>query len=194
MSIFTESQFENIAREMRPNMGLSGYVNETRYFSKQDSQTSVFLSHSHRDKDKVEQAKIFFENIGLKIYVDWMDDTMPISTNGVTAIKIKEKIKANKKFILLATNRAILSKWCNWEVGIGDTYKLENDDIAILGLADNNNHWSGNEYLQIYPSIEFEPGYNKNNLGLYVEKGYYVMYPSINGSRRYIKLEDWLKK
>ncbi|MBE7646731.1 TIR domain-containing protein [Tenacibaculum finnmarkense genomovar ulcerans] len=193
--MITESEFRNIASQKTRTGGLRGYVNETRTFSKTTSITSIFLSHSHKDKNKVEQAKIFFENLGISIYVDWMDSTMPESTSGITATRIKSKIKENEKFVLLATNLAVNSKWCNWEVGVGDIYKLSTDNIAILGLADNNRLWNGNEYLQIYPSIEYENGNNKNNLDNYIPKGYYVLYPpNSNGSRKYITLEKWLKK
>lgn len=193
MAIITESEFRNIASQNAGYSGLNGYVNESRTFSKSTATTSVFLSHSHQDKDKVEQAKIFFEHLGISIYVDWMDNTMPERTNGNTANRIKSKIIENEKFILLATNRAVISKWCNWEVGIGDTFKLSKDNIAILGLADNNRHWTGNEYLQIYPSIEYQNGSTKNNLGNYIPKGYYVLYPSIDGSRRFKTLQEWLR-
>ncbi|MBK6263690.1 toll/interleukin-1 receptor domain-containing protein [Marivirga sp. S37H4] len=193
MAIITESQFRSIVSQNAGFSGLKGFVNENRIFSKSTSVTSIFLSHSHLDKDKVEQAKIFFEHLGISIYVDWMDGTMPERTNKVTANKIKSKITENEKFILLATNRAVSSKWCNWEVGIGDTYKLSKDNIAILGLADNNRHWTGNEYLQIYPSIEYQDGTKKTNTGTYISKGYYVLYPSEDNSRRFITLEQWLK-
>jgi hypothetical protein len=195
MSIFTEQEFRNIANQKAGFRGLSGAVNEQRTFSKSTSTTSVFLSHAHQDKAKIEQAKLFFENLGISIYVDWADQTMPERTNGVTAQNIKIQISTqNDKFILLATNNAVASKWCNWEVGIADTFKLSKDKIAILPLADNNRHWTGNEYLQIYPSIEFESGYNKNNLGFYIPEGYYILYPSVNGSRNYETLENWLRR
>jgi hypothetical protein len=195
MAIITESEFRNIASQNSGARGLKGFVNESRTFSKTTSTTSIFLSHSHKDKNKVEQAKIFFENLGISIYVDWMDSTMPENTSGVTATRIKSKIQENEKFVLLATNLAVNSKWCNWEVGIGDIYKLSKDNIAILGLADNNRHWNGNEYLQIYPSIEYENGYGKTNGGNYIPKGYYVLYPTnSNGSRTFMTLEKWLKK
>ena len=108
-------------------------------------------------------AKAFFENLGIEIYVDWADETMPERPNGVTAQKIKKQIMStNDKFILLATNNAVASKWCNWEVGIGDSFKLLKKKIAILPLADNSGTWNGNEYLQIYPRIE-KSGANSND-------------------------------
>ena len=155
MAILTRGQLASIAQNKAGARGLRGMVNEIRMFPKTTSTTSIFLSHSHSDKDVIEQAKIFFENIGISIYVDWADKTMPESTNGVTAQKIKSQIiTGNDKFVLLATNNAVASKWCNWEVGIADPFKLPYKKIALLPLADNNGTWDGNEYLQIYPRIE----------------------------------------
>jgi hypothetical protein len=183
MSIFTEQEFRNLANQKAGSRGLSGTVNENRTFSKSSSSTSLFLSHSHQDKDKIEQAKLFFENLGISIYVDWADQTMPERTSGATAQKIKNQIiYLNDKFILLATNNAVSSKWCNWEVGIADPFKLPNKKMALLPLADNRGQWNGNEYLQIYPRIE------KNQLQNGSE-GYFVWFP--DGT--YLNLKTWLE-
>ena len=153
MAIFTRQEFQTTAYNKARS---KGYVtlNESRTFSESTSRTSIFLSHSHNDRTLIAQAKTFFENLGISIYVDWADETMPEKTSGVTAQKIKRQIQKNDKFVLLATNDAIASKWCNWEVGIGDTYKLSSKKIALLPLAENSGTWNGNEYLQIYPRIE----------------------------------------
>lgn len=113
-----------------------------------------------------------------------MDDDMPQATSGVTAEKIKVKIRENKKFILLATNKAISSKWCNWELGLGDAAKYINH-ISLIPVADDNNHWTGNEYLQIYPRIEKEDRF----YGARIIEYWYVIFP--NGRR--VMLEDWLR-
>lgn len=186
MAILTKNQFEAIARIKAGSKGLSSTLNESRTFSKTTSVTSLFLSHSHTDRAIVEQAKVFFENLNIKIYVDWADETMPEKTNGVTASKIKSKILSNDKFILLATNAAVVSKWCNWEVGIGDAYKLHSDKICILPLADNSHNWNGNEYLQIYPRVE--PVTRESNT--FYDNIFRIIYP--NGSTTW--LDDWLKK
>lgn len=173
MAIFTKQQFESIACIKAGSNGLSATLNENRTFSKVTSTTIIFLSHSHTDKAIVEQAKVLFQNLGISIYVDWADETMSEKTNGITATKIKSKILANDKFLQLATNTVVLSKWCNWEVGIGDVYKLHSDKICILPLADNSSNWNGNEYLQIYPRVE---PVNKNNYSLYYSI-FSVIYP-----------------
>lgn len=182
MAILTRAQFASFAQSKSGTRGLKGIVNESRTFSKPTATTSIFLSHSHIDKDVVEQAKIFFENLGISIYVDWADKTMPEKTDGITAQNIKNKIiSQNDKFILLATNNAVASKWCNWEVGIGDPFKLPNKKMAILPLADNSGTWNGSEYLQIYPRIENIPS---------VGSGYFVFYP--DGTVETIN--DWLNR
>ena len=180
MAIFTKQEFQTIAYNKARNKGFTT-LNESRTFSEYSSKTSVFLSHSHKDQVLIAQAKTFFENLGISIYVDWADETMPQRTSGITAQNIKGQIRKNDKFVLLATNDAITSKWCNWEVGIGDTYKLASDKICILPLADNRLTWQGNEYLQIYPWIE-ESEFTKDY--------FKIIYPD----KREISLNDWLNK
>lgn len=180
MSILTKSQFATIAQSQAGYKGLRGMINENRQASRATQLTSVFLSHSHTDKDVVEQAVSFFRTLGITVYVDWADETMPEKPTGETAKKIKNQIVLNDKFVLLATNNAVSSKWCNWEVGIGDTYKLKNKKIALLPLAENSGSWHGNEYLQIYPRIEQE---NFKN-------GYIVRFPDST----YETLLEWLKR
>lgn len=187
MAIFTRSQFRDVAQSKTSvYKNLRAFVNEARVQTKSTATTSVFLSHSHTDKDLIEEAVTFFKSQNINVYVDWMDETMPEKTNGLTASKIKSKILNNDKFIFLATNAAIISKWCNWEVGIGDAYKLHSDKICLLPLADSQGHWTGNEYLQIYPRIEsVSKGSNQ-----FYDNIFRIIYP--DGKQTW--LDDWLKK
>lgn len=88
---------------------------------------------------------------------------MPKTTSGATAKRLKEKIQSCKKFILLATEQAIASTWCNWELGIGDVHKYINN-IALLVIKENYGTWSGSEYLQIYPVIGRKYSYTNEYL------------------------------
>ncbi len=74
---------------------------------------------------------------GVDVYVDWMDPSMPAYTNAETAHSLKEKIKVANKFILVATPSAINSKWCNWELGLGDAAKYK-EHIALLPINKTN--------------------------------------------------------
>lgn len=185
MPLFTEDQFSSAANIKAGTKSFSTILVEARYDTSSNKTTSIFLSHSHTDQLLVAKAVTFFRGLGINIYVDWMDQTMPEKPNGVTALKIKQKIQTNNKFILLATNNAIISKWCNWELGIGDVYKLNSDKLAILPLADNRGNWLGNEYLQLYPRIE---PVKKSNFEYY-DNIFKVVYP--NDSTKW--LDDWLK-
>ncbi|HYG53110.1 MAG TPA: toll/interleukin-1 receptor domain-containing protein [Flavobacteriales bacterium] len=155
MSIFTKASFEAAANRNAGYKNFRAYLEENRKSYRSTKTTSVFLSHAHTDKDIVQQAVTFFSTLGISIYVDWMDETMPDKPNGDTAKRIKDRIQANDKFILLATNAAVASKWCNWELGIGDLNKFDKGKLAVLPLADNSGTWQGNEYLRLYPRIEY---------------------------------------
>lgn len=178
-------------------------LNRVKTFSSKsayDSKTTVFLSHKHKDLEEIEEATgviEFLEDLGVKVYIDSMDNKMPNQTSGETAARIKDVIKYCKKFILLATPKALESYWCNWELGIGDVHKFKNH-IAILPIKEKGEYdfqYKGNEYLQIYPHIDYEDGtsFYRNNGGL-IQRGYYVSEPKNKNGVRYItKLENWLK-
>ncbi len=181
MELIYKSRIETIAnRETGYSSTIENrIVNEARQYGPSFHRTSVFLSHSHLDAKIVKPVVVFLRSLGVDVYVDWMDVTMSQKTNGETAQKLKTKIKENEKFIFLATENSLISKWCNWEVGYGDAQKYI-EKMAIFPLLESNGRWNGQEYLQIYPSIQ------KNDYGDY----FYVVYP--NGSS--ISLVDWLKK
>lgn len=92
MSILTKDEFRAIAQRKYGNIQLRGFVNENRIFNKATATTSIFLSHSHYDKEVIEQAKVFFENLGVNVYVDWADKTLPEKTDAETAKRIKNQI------------------------------------------------------------------------------------------------------
>lgn len=169
----------------------------TRYFSSSDIRsgacTTVFISHKHSD---LETAGDMNELKGLLSYlkkeyhidpyIDSMDKKMPNETCVETAERIKEIINYSQKFILLATNAAIASKWCNWEVGIADKLKLPHNDMAIMPMLDEpNSLYKGNEYLELYPFIE-ERNFQISGkcLGVYIRT---------NEGRKWITLKNWLE-
>ena len=144
---------------------LSEYRNSTRYYSKtineslkefkaesRYSKVTIFLSHKYDETEELDSAISFLNRFGVEVYVDWLDDGMPRTTSGITANRIKQKIKENRKFIFLATEGAVSSKWCNWELGHGDAQKYI-EHIAVLPVKNTYSDYSGAEYLQIYPYI-----------------------------------------
>jgi hypothetical protein len=147
--MLTTTQLRAMGRQLVETRGF-GFAHGTKTAS---ADTTVFLSHSHLDKDTlVAGASKFLQDFGVKLYVDWEDESMPESTSHETASKIKSKIRENRKFLLLATPNALASRWVPWELGIADMTKGIKD-IAILPVEDPNIPWRGNEYIAIYPRI-----------------------------------------
>lgn len=159
------------------------------------SQTTVFISHKHDDLDDLKGLLGFLEsNYNVKVYIDSKDSSLPSVTSGETAERIKNRIIKCDKFILLATNGAIESKWCNWELGYGDANKFDEKSIALFpmkpgGTADLD--YKGSEYMSIYPYISYYDGSEHYTSGKSIKKGYYIT--SQREDKTYINpLEEWL--
>lgn len=157
--------------------------------------TRVFLSHKHEDLSELMDLIGFLEKqYSVDVYIDSMDKKMPLNTCGMTATRIKQVIKSCDKFILLATDKAVESKWCNWELGFGDALKFR-DNIAILPIKDEGElytDYKGHEYMQIYPTIRYYDGSEKYTNGTYVEQGYYYAYFNEDGTLFITPLRTWL--
>ena len=169
------------ARESSEYTTILNEARSIRYYGVPSQGITVFLSHKHDEIAVLENVICMLKSLGISVYVDWLDDGMPKDTCGETAQRIKQKIKECKKFILLATEGAIASKWCNWELGYGDAHKyLAN--IAIMPITEKRRDaFSGSEYLQIYPVIKSD--YEYIVTGCYVE---------FEGKR--VSLVEWLKR
>ena len=179
-NIISKEQLEGARKRERFFSSLNESVS-ARKRNAYHGEVTVFLSHNHRDKDVLENVIGELKSLGVNVYVDWNDEFMPYVTSGETARRIKEKIRNSKKFILIATEAAIASKWCNWELGYGDAYKYR-DHIAIMPIKESRDRiYTGSEYLQIYPIITNEYQYSIGN--------YYVEYQDTK-----ISLKDWLQR
>lgn len=194
MSIITKAQlreFRNTTRAFSKsiNESLIEFSSETKL-----NKITIFLSHKHNENEELDGAISLLKSFGVDVYIDWQDEGIPAKTSGITAARIKEKIKENKKFIFLATEGAISSKWCNWELGYGDSQKYI-EHIALLPVKNDNQDYNGSEYMQIYPSIEYLDGMRKNLAGSYIPAGYYVLDPpDENNSQSFLTLSDWLNR
>lgn len=156
-----------------------------------EAKTTVFISHKHDDLDDLKGVLGFLEQTyNIKVYIDSQDPSMPRITSAETAENIKQRIKQCHKFILLATNNAIESKWCNWELGYGDAHRYK-DNIALFPMKPSGAYdfqYKGSEYLQIYPYITYSDGWKISSNGTRISKGCYVVQPDKN---IYIPLKKW---
>lgn len=167
------------------NESVSVHMDSTSWKPKKN----IFLSHKHDELEELKGMIGFLEHeYNVKVYIDSFDPGMPSVTSGETAIRIKKKIDECDKFILLATEKAIASKWCNWELGYGDCKKTISK-VAVFPIKSKDHAFTGNEYLQIYHHIVYEDGYSFYSNGSRIPKGYYIKYVNTN---IIAPLNDWL--
>lgn len=191
-NIFEQGEFnlyrvDSLSHSMKP-------IYESYDFAQK--KTSVFISHKHDDLNDLKGVIGFLETeYNVDAYIDSRDPSMPETTSGETAARIKDRIKSCDKFILLATNGAIESKWCNWELGYGDAHKYQKH-IALFPMKPSGEYddfYKGNEYMQIYPHIVRRNSGDTYNTGNPIKPGFYVRYKE--GDTFYItELSEWLQR
>lgn len=142
-----------------------------------EAETTIFLSHSHKDRELVRPSIAFFRSHGVKVYVDWMDEGMPDVISGQTAKKLKERIQQQKKFVVMVTENSKDSRWVPWELGYADPVKGM-EHIATFPVAEKDD-FTQNEYMKIYPKIQ------------YVSNTWWVWR---DDPQQLIQFSDWLKK
>ena len=82
---------------------------------------------------------------------------------------------------------------CNWEIGFRDAHKYEQDKIALFPIKQDDKKWTGNEYFQLYPSIEYFDGTVRyTDTKEIISEGFYVKYYYKNNI--IVPLWQWLNK
>jgi TIR domain-containing protein len=144
-----------------------------------EAEASVFLSHSHKDRDLALAAINFLANQGVIVYVDWLDAGMPDTTSPETAARVRQAISLNRKFVLLLTARSMASRWVPWELGIADGLKGQ-PHMATLPVREPGASLEGNEYIGLYSTIHSLEG-----------GGWGIVPP---GTNQGTPLRDWFRK
>jgi hypothetical protein len=148
MAYFTESQIRRYAEVLELRKRASQYLCESAIAAR----VTIFLSHSHHDRDLAHGIILFLASCDITVYVDWNDSNMPRETNRETADKIKSRIATLKLFMVLATKNALNSKWVPWEIGIADKTKGEKQ-VLIIPVVDSSGSFDGSEYLRLYRRV-----------------------------------------
>lgn len=116
-------------------------------------QFDIFLSHSFDDKDIVYGIWLSLEDMGYKVYVDWIQDRN-LSRNKVTketAEVLRYRMRNSKSLFFATSSSSSASMWMPWELGFKDGH---NQKAAILPITQTDTqNYIGQEYLGIYPYI-----------------------------------------
>lgn len=145
----------------------------------------IFISHSFLDKKLISALASLFEEDNLSVYIDWVQDPY-LDRNHVTlktAELVKDRIKQCKSLAYISTQNVTSSKWCPWELGVGDG--IHNGKACILPiLEEDGENFKGQEYLGLYPYIDYAStqGYNT--------KHFWVTDPQ--NTNKYVLLKDWI--
>ena len=142
----------------------------------------VFLSYRREDKIYVAPVVEFLKKNGVKLYIDYLDDSLE-DDNTKVAEQLRTRVAKCKKFISLATPNSSKSKWMPWELGLGDRI-VNYENVAVLPLTTNEDRWGDQEYGAIYGRIE---GYRYYSLNY---ESWHIIYP--NGEK--VSLMEWINR
>ena len=155
---------------------------EMRADGKKEKSYDIFLSHSSLDKIKVLALVDLFNKAGFSVYVDWIEDTQ-LDRNNVTvdtAKILRQRMNSSMGLAYVSTSNIAKSKWCPWELGYFDGKKKSR--CAILPIMDSE--FKGQEYLGLYPFIDYEKNQGKNTYNFWVNDP--------NNKQVYVSLKQWL--
>ncbi len=177
--ILTENKIRQAAKEIKDqNIVISESV---RHFDATQSY-DLFISHSFSDRELINGLYHLFNKSGYKVYIDWIDD-LNLDRGKVTsdtAQIIRNRIKGCTGTAYISTANSTSSKWCPWELGVADGMKGR---VCILPVMDSN--FKGQEYLGLYPYLEYAQVQGKSRYEFWVYDQY--------DHSKYIVLNQWLK-
>jgi len=177
--ILTENIIRNAAAESR-YQGKAVTESFTRFAS--SKQYDLFISHSFSDRELVAGLYHLFNKAGYEVYIDWIDDKQ-LNRHYVTsetANLIKKRIQASSGTAYISTTNSTSSKWCPWELGVADGMK---ERVCILPVM--NSRFKGQEYLGLYPYLEYEKIQGQDKYDFWV-------YDQVD-TKKYIILSSWLQ-
>lgn len=187
MNFITEQQIRERFKQARRqskvrSFSASTVLNEGRQITDSTKSFDIFLSHSSNDKEFVAGIKLFLQDFGFTVYVDWNDPELdPNNVTPETADILRERMSHCKSLIYAYSDNAKNSRWMPWELGYFDG--LKNSMVAVLPiLSDFRKSIQGSEYVGLYYVIDFA----KIN-------GAYQKSLLVNDGTKYVKLSDWLK-
>lgn len=117
-----------------------------------------FISYSSKDKQYALLTKKLLEEMyidcnrtGYTVYIDIYDQKLdPNVVSDDTAKRLANMIEKSKSIIYIHSQGSTLSKWCPWELGLGQGL---NKPISIIELYDNDDY-GRQTYLELYPTIK----------------------------------------
>ena len=123
----------------------------------------IFLSHSHLDRELVIGVKSVLESRGYSVFVDWIYNSNHKKDKDLSKAELEEVASYLRKYMkrckwmyYLHTDDSSLSRWCPWELGYFDSHSDQYQGVYVVPVVKNSDDFTGQEYLSLYPIIEFK--------------------------------------
>lgn len=161
MAFVTKQLARNVARSLtaRSPGGSSGVVlEERRKLAEQASTFDIFLSHAREDAEIVLGVVGLLELLGKTVYVDWISDVQ-LDRSRVTPLHadvLRYRMRSSASMLYLTTANSVQSVWMPWELGYFDGHKPGH--VAILPVMESGASFDGQEFLGLYPVMEYGVG------------------------------------
>ncbi|MEE4668081.1 toll-Interleukin receptor [Pseudomonas alliivorans] len=146
-------------------------------------QFDIFLSHSFSDQALILGIVLTLEDMGYKVYVDWIHDRHlnRDRVSSETARVLRQRMMASKSLFFATTTNSSTSKWMPWELGFKDG---RDGKSAILPVAQSAiDSYTGQEYLGIYSYVQKAPIKGKAGDRLWIH----------TSPKTYVLYEEWLE-
>lgn len=142
----------------------------------------IFLSHSIKDSDLVDGARLELEDKGYTVYVDWIVDAQldRSAVTAETAAALRKRMLQCNTLIYIHTDNSPKSKWMPWELGFFDGAKGGRVSVMPV-LKNSSDYFKGQEYLGIYPTIDFTANDKDSRETLWAQRS----------SDEYASFENW---
>ena len=139
----------------------------------------IFLSHSREDAILIKGLRDELTDLGLSVYVDWIEDPQLDRSNVTTATAcvLRARMRQAKCLLFATSEAAKKSVWMPWELGYMDGYRTSR--VAIAPMVEDyqaSGEFKGQEYLGLYPYLD------KTGDVFWIHKS----------SSQYVRFTDWL--
>lgn len=145
----------------------------------------VFLSHSYLDAALVLGLVEIIRGMHFSVYVDWVNDQHLQRSNvsRETAALLRQRMPSSAALFYATSVASPASKWMPWECGYFDGLKSRVAICPLTLLPQDDNKYSGQEYLALYPYVTTWCRQGDSESTLWIHET-----PS-----KYVNLSWWLK-
>ena len=163
-------------------------VNDSIASFKENEIYDVFLSYSYDDKEYAVKIYKMMKRAGYSVYIDIGDKKLDRDdVNEETAKRIANIMNHSRSLVYVHTPSAKVSKWCPWELGyMSGRTKFR---CAIIPLIEDKEDFPHQEYLGIYPVVDYANYSNSSKYEFWVNKyrtnKYVSLKEFINGKNPY---------